>query len=110
MAVLDQGMNLAGDEVDAGQGKCHLYSCSRAKVAWIPDRSRTPPIKARIQARMALHLGQHYLTPFDLIAAKTSDRFAMRADDGRLTCCNPQVGTVTWMDRFFKCDEPRALR
>jgi hypothetical protein len=54
---------------------------------------------------------QHDLTSLDLIAAKTSDRLAVRADDRQLASdCDPQVRAVTRIDRFFECDEPRALR
>ena len=36
MAILDQRMDLAGDEVDAGQQADRAVALARAKVAWTP--------------------------------------------------------------------------
>jgi len=45
-----------------------------------------------------LSLRQHYLTPLNLIAAETSRRPAMWANNGRLAGHgNPQVLAMTWI-------------
>jgi hypothetical protein len=52
---------------------------------------------------------QHYLTPLDLIVAKTSRDLAIWTNDGRVTGdCNPQVWIVTLTDGFLKCNKPCA--
>jgi hypothetical protein len=54
-------------------------------------------------------LAQHHQTALDLIAAKTSDRFAMWADDRRLAGDrNPQVRVITGIEGPLKGDKPRA--
>jgi hypothetical protein len=54
-------------------------------------------------------LGQHHLTPLDLMTAETSRGLAMGADDGWLAGDrNLEVRMVTRIDGFLKCNKPCA--
>ena len=54
-------------------------------------------------------LGQHHLTPLDLMTAETSRGLAMWADDGWLAGDrNLEVRMVTRIDGFLKCNKPCA--
>jgi hypothetical protein len=54
-------------------------------------------------------MGQHHLTPLDLIAVETRRGFAIWAVDRQLAGARNRAGRlITGISRFLKCNEPGA--
>jgi len=73
---------------------------------------RTPfwgPRPTYADPRHAFSIRQHYLTPLDLIVAKTSRYLAIRTSDRRIAGDrNPELWIVTLIDGLLKCNKPCA--
>src|SRR5262249_51496351 len=85
-----------------------LHGGRRAKQI-LPGAKKTFLGTTYADPRHAFSIRQHYLTPLDLIVAKTSRYLAIRTSDRRIAGDrNPELWIVTLIDGLLKCNKPCA--